>query len=493
MMGFGVMAGTVAASSISALKPDSRPAQRLVARRTSPYAQRNVADLEQGQLEVRLLGGFSASTAGRAVPDDAWRLRRAKSLVKLLALTPERRLHRDQVTEALWPGGDPADNALHQVLYTARRALGGADESGLRLALRDDVVTLAGDDLWVDVEVFERAAAAARAEPSLDAHAAALALYTGELLPEDRYEDWTAARRESLRETHLGLLVELSEIQAAAGDTTAAIETLQRAVVEDPMHEVAHRSLMRLFACSGRQQQALAQFQLLRDTLQRELAAEPDPETRALYRELLAGAHETDAEDEGHAQPAARAPVLPHQLTSFVGRQRELSELHEALNRTRLLTLTGPGGCGKTRLALELAARREADFEHGVGVVELAPVSDPALVADQTVTALGLGVAFVLAVGLVGTREELPVERARLGVRLGCELALQRVAQQLELRERLLLAPRGGEEAHQAAVRDLVHRVLDHSPLERLDGRRGVAGRRLDLRQLHEQPEMRLA
>ena len=184
--------------------------------------------------------------------------------------------------------------------------------------------------------------------------------------------------------------MELSEIQAAAGDTTAAIETLQRAVVEDPMHEVAHRSLMRLFACSGRQQQALAQFQLLRDTLQRELAAEPDPETRALYRELLAGAHETDAEDEGHAQPAARAPVLPHQLTSFVGRQRELSELHEALDRTRLLTLTGPGGCGKTRLALELAARREADFEHGVGVVELAPVSDPALVADQTVTALGL-------------------------------------------------------------------------------------------------------
>ena len=232
MMGFGVMAGTLAASSISALKPDSRPAQRLVARRTSPYAQRNVADLEQGQLEVRLLGGFSASTAGRAVPDDAWRLRRAKSLVKLLALTPERRLHRDQVTEVLWPGGDPADNALHQVLYTARRALGGADESGLRLALRDDVVTLAGDDLWVDVEVFERAAAAARAEPSLAAHAAALALYTGELLPEDRYEDWTGARRESLRETHLGLLVELSEIQAAAGDTTAAIETLQRAVVE---------------------------------------------------------------------------------------------------------------------------------------------------------------------------------------------------------------------------------------------------------------------
>ncbi|HXD60081.1 MAG TPA: tetratricopeptide repeat protein, partial [Thermoleophilaceae bacterium] len=194
-------------------------------------------------------------------------------------------------------------------------------------------------------------------------------------------------RRESLRETYKGLLVELAELQAGAGDATAAIETLQRAVIEDPIYEVAHRGLMRLFTGAGRRQQALAQYETLRDALRRELEADPDPETRALYRELLAGTVET-----GEAPPPAPAPLpsaLPHQLTSFVGRRRELSELEQALEHARLLTLTGPGGCGKTRLSLELASRRADTFE-AVGVVELAPIGDPALVVEETATALGV-------------------------------------------------------------------------------------------------------
>src|SRR5689334_3807108 len=262
--------------------------------------------------------------------------------MKLLALTPERRLHREQLVEWLWPGDEPAGKGLHQVMYTARRALG--EEAGARLSLRDDVVTLGGDALRVDVDGFEAAAAAAREEPGLERHQAAIELYTGELLPEDRYEDWTTARRESLRETYKGLLVELADLQAAAGDPTAAIETLQRAVIEDPLFEVAHRGLMRLFTDAGRRQQALWQYESLREALRRELEADPDPETRALYRELLAGTVET-----GETPPPAQAPVpvpsaLPHQLTSF----------------------------------------------EGAGGVELAPIADPALVVEETATALGV-------------------------------------------------------------------------------------------------------
>jgi predicted ATPase/DNA-binding SARP family transcriptional activator len=351
-----------------------------------------VEALEDAWLQICLLGGFAVVAKGQPLPDELWRLRRAKTLVKLLALSPERRLHREQVVEVLWPDGDPAGNSLHQVLYTARRALGAVDGEPVRLALRDDVVTLTGDRVWVDVDEFEERAAAARRSPTVESYRAALDVYGGELLPEDRYEDWVAPRRESLRESHLGLLVELAELHAERQDVTAAVESLQRAIVENPLHEVAHRRLMLLFAEDGRRQQALAQYQQLRDALQRELAADPDPQTSALYREILAAQHEAEPEPEPEPLPGrgAQPGVLPRQLTSFVGRERELSELEAVLvGHSRLLTLTGPGGCGKTRLALELAARREGRFEQGARLVELAPVEDPALVVGATAAAIG--------------------------------------------------------------------------------------------------------
>jgi predicted ATPase/DNA-binding SARP family transcriptional activator len=348
-------------------------------------------------LRIRLLGGFEVAGA-EAVPESAWRLRRAKSLVKLLALAPDRRLHREQVAEVLWPDRDQgsAANNLRQALFVARRALGDGSDC---LSVRDGVLALVA--VAVDVDAFEQAVAQARAEPTIEACERAAALYGGELLPEDRYEEWTAARREALRERHLWLLVTLAELHEAAGDQAAAIEALQRAVVEDPLHEAAHRELMRLFAAAGRQQQALAQYQQLRDALRRELAADPDPETRRVHREILAGSLEA---------PAPRgATNLPHRVTSFVGRRRELTELGAMLERTRLLTLVGPGGCGKTRLALELADGRVDDFADGVWLAELASIADPELVVQQIATAVG--------VQLQGRRDPVEVLAEQVGER----------------------------------------------------------------------------
>jgi predicted ATPase/DNA-binding SARP family transcriptional activator len=355
-----------------------------------------------GALRIRLLGGFEIA-GDAAVPESAWRLRRAKSLVKLLALAPDRRMHREQVAEVLWPDRDPASaaNNLRQALFTARRALDAAGGEGSRcLSVRDGLLTLAGVE--IDVDVFEEAAAEARAQPTVPACERAVALYGGELLPEDRYEEWTAARREVLRERHLWLLVTLAELHEAAGDGAAAIEALQRAVVEDPLHEAAHRELMRLFAAAGRQQQALAQYQQLRDALRRELAADPDPETRRVHRELLAGSVESPTAATGGSN-------LPHRVTSFVGRRRELAELTAMLDRTRLLTLVGPGGCGKTRLALELADGRVEDFAGGVRLVELASISDPELVVQQVATAIGAQ--------LQGRRDPVEVLAEQIGER----------------------------------------------------------------------------
>jgi predicted ATPase/DNA-binding SARP family transcriptional activator len=329
-------------------------------------------------VKIHLLGGFAVSLDGQPVAENAWRLRRARTLIKLLALAPERQMHRELLEELLWRDEPPVGNSFHQMLYTTRRALGAA---GSCLELRDGVVRLAGDEVWVDVDAFETLAAEARGARTAAGYRAALELYGGELLPEDRYEEWTQTRRAVLRETQLALLVELAGIEAEAGERAAAVQTLQRAIVEDPLHEAAHRELMRLFAAAGRGQQALAQYEQLRDALRRELAADPDPLTRELYREILAGQQQ---------EPPPAVPRLPRQLTTFVGRERELAELEALTGHAPLLTLTGPGGCGKTRLALALAARREPDFAHGARLVELAPVRDSALVAAETARALGL-------------------------------------------------------------------------------------------------------
>jgi predicted ATPase/DNA-binding SARP family transcriptional activator len=351
------------------------------------------------ELRIDLLGGFCVAAGTQVVAEGAWRLRKARTLLKLLALSPEHSLHREQAIEALWPNVDVAagSNNLRQALYVARRALDSCGEDGAqRLDLSHDVLTLTNGRLRIDVEAFESAVAAAAAAGSIEAYRNAAQLYTGELLPEDRFDEWAVAKRRALRERHLGLLVELARLSEDAGDHAAAAAALQQAVLEEPLHEHAHRELMRIYALTGRRQRALAQFHLLRESLRREVEDEPDETTRRLYRDILTRQPETDAAPE--PAPAARRQTrarqhsdnLPLQLTSFVGRERELREVIGLARRHRLLTLTGPGGAGKTRLALEAARELIHDAPDGVWLVELAGLSDAALVPDAVAAALGV-------------------------------------------------------------------------------------------------------
>jgi predicted ATPase/DNA-binding SARP family transcriptional activator len=359
-------------------------------------------------LNIQLLGACRLVGDGQVSEPSNWRLRKAAHLVKLLALTADHRLHREQVFEYLWPDLDPAaaGNNLRVTLHFARRLLTQEGFPGAEaLQIRGAHVVLFPDHpLWSDVEAFEVAAEAARGSDDPARFDVALALYSGDLLPEDRFEEWAIERRKQLRGACLDLLLEVAQLHEKRGDVIQSVRALQRVLELEPDHELAHVALIRLYARTGERVRALRQYQTLRETLSRELDVEPGPDATRLYELLLAGDVAAAGSLVGEARttaPLARRMVpplrhipattnLPLQLTSFVGRERELRALLDALKRSRLVTLIGPAGSGKTRLASEAAARLGKAYPEGVWLVDLAGLADPALVVPAIASALGV-------------------------------------------------------------------------------------------------------
>lgn len=238
-----------------------------------------------GEVRIRLLGGFGAELDGVPVAVEAWQRSSATELVKLLALEPGHRLHREQVADRLWPDLDAATagRRLAKALHYARRVL-----AARHLVLRGELLSL---DARVDVDDFEAAA-------RLGDFDTALALYTGDLLPEHRYDDWAEPRRTQLRDMMLGLLLDQAADRERAGDRRGARESLQRLADADPLHEQAHARLIRLAAADGHRHLALRLSTELADRLRADLGIEPGDDLRALHAELTAG--RTGA----HAAPA---------------------------------------------------------------------------------------------------------------------------------------------------------------------------------------------
>ncbi|MFH8774492.1 BTAD domain-containing putative transcriptional regulator [Streptomyces sp. NPDC017958] len=340
------------------------------------------------EVHIRLLGGFAVAVGDRPVAAGAWRLRKARSLLKLLCLSPGHRMHRERLYDLLWPDLDPASaaNNLHQVLHAVRRALASTGTPGDVLVLRDDMVVLAPDGgVRIDLDAFEQAARRASGVGGAADYRAALALADAGLLPEDRYEPWASEAAEALEARRAALRLGLGEALEHDHRTAEALDVLRALIAQDPLHEPGHRALMRVLAEAGRRREALTDFEQLRDALRHETGADPDPQTRRLYRELLA-----DSVEAREQRPAAPRHRLPAPATALIGREREMAEVEKLLGRGRLLTLTGAGGCGKTRLALAVAARRGDDFRDGAWFVDLGGLAEPHLVPEVVAAALGL-------------------------------------------------------------------------------------------------------
>ncbi|MGH2757871.1 MAG: BTAD domain-containing putative transcriptional regulator [Actinomycetota bacterium] len=221
--------------------------------------------------EIDLGGGFQVRVGGREI--EAWPHRRAAELVKLLALADRHRLHREPVMDALWPDLElgPAAANLRKAVHFARGILG----SDRAIVTSGELVQLwPDDDLVVDVAVFEEAARAALRSGDPDACVKAAELWSGELLPEDRYASWADEARDRLR--------------LLAGDLFKAGSLWDRVLDLDPSDEEAHRALMQRALDAGDRRGAIRQFERLRDRLRTDLGVGPDRASIALYEEALA-------------------------------------------------------------------------------------------------------------------------------------------------------------------------------------------------------------
>ena len=347
-------------------------------------------------VRVKLLGGFRVSVGSRSIEEGEWGLRKAKSLVKLLAFTPGHRRHRDWIIEVLWPHLDPdaAANNLRRTLHAARRALDPDPTSIDRyLSFRGEQIALClGSPVWVDIEAFENAAATARRVQDPAAYQATLDLYAGDLVPEDRYEDWTEERRAELRSLYLALLIELAGLYEERGEFGLAVEALDSVAKCEPLHEEAYAGPMRLHSLSDRWEEALLdRYGQLQETLSRKLGAEPGTATRRLPDEKVeAGFPEIHPAGRPEEPPDLTQHNLPAPRTSFVGREREMLDVKRELAMTRLLTLTGAGGSGKTCLALEVARDLVGAYPDGVWLVELAGLSEGELVPQAVAEVLAV-------------------------------------------------------------------------------------------------------
>ena len=303
---------------------------------------------------------------------------RLRGLIARLALAGGRPVSTGALAEAVWDGALPADvaNALQTLVSRARRALGEAaaveqSAAGYRLAV-------APDD--VDALRFERLVAEG-------AVAEALALWRGPALADAGDFAEPFARR--LEELRLDATVTFLTRELDAGRAAARVGELEALVAEHLLHEKLAALLMRALAATGRQADALAAYEALRARLADELGIDPGPEARAVHLQVLRGEIAAAPTSAGCARTNLRA-----QLTSFVGRTDEVARVEKALQTCRLITLVGPGGAGKTRLAAEVAAavRDSApdDAADGIWLAELGSVTDAADVPQAVLGAIGL-------------------------------------------------------------------------------------------------------
>jgi predicted ATPase/DNA-binding SARP family transcriptional activator/Tfp pilus assembly protein PilF len=379
------------------------------------------------RLELTLLGPLQARLGGE--PITTFESNKVRALLVYLAVEADRAQRREILATLLWPDW-PQQSALHNLSYALadlRKNLSDRQAQPPFLLITHNSLQLnrASDarvDLWEFTHLVNSLPGMADNQLSaISALKTAVDLYRGPFLegfslPDSvPYEEWLAATREQYKRQMLQCLRQLAELYESRGEYEGGLVYANRQIEEEPWREEGHQQVMRLLALSGRRTSALVQYEKCRQVLKAELGIEPGTETKALAKAIreedLAEIKEKGpalAEDRRRAfslaEPTPPPPEanplvaaepkqkhnLPIQRTTLVGRVHEVRQVRELLAQASLVTLTGSGGVGKTRLSLEAAKAVLDDFGDGVWYVELAALSEPELVPQQVAKTLGV-------------------------------------------------------------------------------------------------------
>ena len=335
-------------------------------------------------LQICLFGPFSATLFGEPLP--RLRTRKGHRLLALLALRQDREVSREWLAGTLWPESEESQAYynLRQCLTNLRHALGTA--AGSLHAPTPHVLRLSSEHVESDVRAYE----ALIAEGSPSALERAVTLYRGPLM-EGCLEECFILERAAHEQTYLAALETLARLASERNDPSAAVRYLRLLLAADPFREAACGALMAALAQCGDHAAVNRVYRDLRLLLQRELNAAPASETETLYRNLVERSKQPSPLFAGPgwegAPPSRRLPVP---LTRLIGRQQEAAAIAAYVKTNRLVTLTGAGGIGKTRLALAVGEALTTQDVEGVWFVELAALSEPERVPQAVAKALGI-------------------------------------------------------------------------------------------------------
>ncbi len=354
-------------------------------------------------LTLSLLGPLYMALDGQPVHGFAYA--KARALLAYLAVECHREHSREALVGLLWPDlpEEAARSNLRQALSSLRQVIGdGAASPPFLHVTRDSIQFNAASSHSLDVAAFSRHLSACeqhrhrhgdRCVSCIEHTEQAVALYQGDFLAGFSlaggapFEEWASLWRERLHMLAQAALARLADYHERHGAIEPARQAAARLLELDPWSEEAHRQMMRLLAASGQRSAALAQYERCRRALLRELGVEPETATTALYRCIRDG---LPASIQQTAQPLTLPGMLPIPPAPLIGRERQLAELEALLADPthRLVTVLGPAGVGKTRLALAAAAAQADAFPDGVAWVSIADASSAEQIAALLVAAL---------------------------------------------------------------------------------------------------------